>query len=169
MSNVWLEKATELKSALQEQALADYLKNNSQADIARMAGEGFAAIPEREQASIITMVKVDTKDILNMTSEDAKTVLSNCKVKVQLADMSDDQRSAGQTTPISNEWFEKAAELKSAILDRALAEYLTNNIQAEIASAAGESFTAIPEREQVSIISTLAADLESKLQGQPAP
>lgn len=154
MSNVWLEKATELKSALQVQALADYLKNNSQADIARMAGEGFAALPEREQASIITMVKVDTKDLPNMTSEDAKAVLSNCKVKVQLADM---------------RWFEKAAELKSAILDRALAEYLTNNSQAEIASAAGESFTAIPEREQVSTISTLAADLESKLQGQPAP
>lgn len=59
MSNLWLEKATELKSALQVQALADYLKNNSQADIARIAGEGFAALPEREQASIISALAAD--------------------------------------------------------------------------------------------------------------
>nr|WP_015062556.1 hypothetical protein [Pseudomonas syringae]AFK89794.1 hypothetical protein [Pseudomonas syringae] len=64
MSNVWLEKATELKSALQEQALADYLKNNSQADIARMAGEGFAALPEREQASIISTLAADLESRL---------------------------------------------------------------------------------------------------------
>ncbi|WP_122564118.1 hypothetical protein [Pseudomonas viridiflava] len=59
MSNLWLEKATELKSALQVQALADYLKNNSQADIARIVGEGFAALPEREQASIISALAAD--------------------------------------------------------------------------------------------------------------
>ncbi|RMQ63389.1 hypothetical protein [Pseudomonas savastanoi] len=59
MSNVWLEKATELKSALQVHALADYLKNNSQVDIVRVAGESFAAIPAREQASIISTLAAD--------------------------------------------------------------------------------------------------------------
>ncbi|APQ06980.1 hypothetical protein [Pseudomonas syringae] len=68
----------------------------------------------------------------------------------------------------SNVWLEKATELKSAIQDNALAEYLKNNSQADIARMAGEGFVSIPDQTQASIINTLAADLEAKLQGHPA-
>lgn len=69
---------------------------------------------------------------------------------------------------MSNEWLKKATELKSAIMERAIADYLKNNSQAEIASVAGGIFTDIPEREQASIISTLAANLEATLQSKHA-
>lgn len=69
---------------------------------------------------------------------------------------------------MSNEWTEKASELRSALVDRAVAEYLKNHTQADIASLAGEGFAATPAKEQASIICTLAHELDTKLQAQNA-
>ncbi|RMM69125.1 MULTISPECIES: hypothetical protein [Pseudomonas syringae group] len=68
----------------------------------------------------------------------------------------------------SIEWIEEANKLKSALTLHALTDYLTNTSYADIARIAGESFNAIPEKEQASIIRTLASDLGEKLRSKSA-
>ena len=53
MNTIWNDQAAALKAAIEAQAVAAFLENNTQAEIARLAGDEFSALPEREQASII--------------------------------------------------------------------------------------------------------------------
>ena len=53
MTNVWNTQAASLKSAIENQAIVSFLKSHTPEQIAAAAGADFAALGEREQASII--------------------------------------------------------------------------------------------------------------------
>jgi hypothetical protein len=67
---------------------------------------------------------------------------------------------------MDSQWIIAADLLKKAIQDRAVAEFLENHGTEEVAAAAGDALQVMGDKEQASVIATLAAQLRIKVATQ---